>query len=282
MSSSDSRRPKRPTDKQGDVSGVVRLQRYLAQCGICSRRAAEELIRTGQVKVNGRVALLGQSVVPGIDKVVVEGKPLRAENKSIYLFYKPAGYITSLSDPHERKTIAKFLNGIPGRVFPVGRLDRDVTGLLILTNDGDYAQRMLHPSYKIERIYLARVAGEVAAAALRKLQTGVVIDGKKERALEARKMFPSGRTRKLVGEVGRGESLIEIVVGQGQKHFVKKILKAVGLPVLHLCRTEFGPFALSGLNEGDIVRAEFKDLAGAKAIAAKKKGREGGVPSRPQ
>ena len=158
-----------------------RLQKYLAAAGVASRRASEKLILDGKDSVNGKVVKeLGTKVVPGKDKVTVDGKPVRTEEKMVYyLMNKPAGYLTTVKDTHDRPTVMDLLTGIPYRVFPVGRLDFETVGLLLLTNDGEFAYRMTHPKFKIKKTYLATVQGELTKERLNLLRNGVELeDGK--------------------------------------------------------------------------------------------------------
>ncbi|MEA3365848.1 MAG: pseudouridine synthase, partial [Candidatus Hydrogenedentes bacterium] len=151
----------------------MRLQRYLALCGVASRRASEDLIRKGQVSVNGAVAAIGCEVEPGTDDIRVNGKPVRREKPVYILLNKPEGIITTVKDTHGRKTVMDYLGDIEARVYPVGRLDRDVGGVLLLTNDGELAQRLSHPRYGVSKSYVATVNGHVTHETLDKLKSGV-------------------------------------------------------------------------------------------------------------
>jgi len=240
---------------------MVRLQKFLAESGVASRRKCEELIVSGVVKVNGEVVeILGSKVDPEKDKVTVQGKGvMRINKKRIYLFFKPVNVITTVSDPQERPCVGDYLKNIPERVFPVGRLDFDVTGLLILTNDGDFAEKLLHPRYEVERKYWALVEGDVTPDELSELCEGIELEDGIGQASAARILQQSPESRQRVGSVRGDESLVELVVTEGRKHFVKKILGAIGHPVIKLCRVSFGEYELGDLKPGEIVEFGFKN-----------------------
>lgn len=233
----------------------MRLNKLLAQAGLCSRRKADRLIKEGKVQVDGKtVTELGAKVDPERQKVLVEGRPLRLEPRAYFLFYKPAGYLTSLHDPHGRKTIAEFLKGLPVRVFPVGRLDADTEGLLLLTNDGELAHRLLHPRYGIRRVYYATVKGHPSPRAIeRLLKEGLVVEG--------RRVYP--KSIKLLRK-GPRESTFEVVVGEGRKREVRKLFVAIGHPVIKLKRVAFGPLTLRGLRPGEIRPLSARELEALK------------------
>ncbi len=236
----------------------IRLNKFLAQAGITSRRKADELIRKGCVRVDGKVVLEpGLRVNPAIQKVEVEGKPVRLPPPVYYLFYKPAGYLTALSDPHGRRTIAEFLKKLPVRVFPVGRLDADTEGLLLLTNDGDLAHRLLHPRFGIKRVYHATVRGHPSPEVLKRLiREGVEVEG--------RRVYP--KSIKILGKTSRTTTL-EVVVGEGRKREVRKIFASVGHPVIKLKRVAFGPLLLKGLRPGEIRPLSPKEIRVLKKTA---------------
>ncbi|NPB09947.1 MAG: rRNA pseudouridine synthase [Thermodesulfobacteria bacterium] len=229
----------------------VRLNKYLAEAGVASRRKADELIRAGRVTVDGAVVKeVGQKVDPERQEIAVDGKPVRPAPKVYYLFYKPAGYLTALSDPHGRPTIASFLKRLPYRVFPVGRLDADTEGLLLLTNDGELANRLLHPRYGIKRLYEATVKGHPSPAAIKRLlEEGIEVEG--------RRVYP--KAIRLKGK-GPHTSTYEVVVGEGRKREVRKLFASIGHPVLKLKRLAFGPLALRGLRPGEIRPLSPKEL----------------------
>jgi 23S rRNA pseudouridine2605 synthase len=218
----------------------VRLQKYLAECGIASRRKAEELIESGKVRVNGMTARLGASVHPGVDRVDVRGKPVFPEHKGIILLNKPVGVITSKSDPEGRRTVMEFLTKKYRSYFPVGRLDYDTSGLLILTNDGELAEVLMHPRYEFRRVYLAEVRGHFPEEVGDKIYRGIQLD--------------DGRARAdiLIKANYEDSTLLEVVVEEGRNRMVRRIFDRVGFPVKKLKRVVHGPFKLGGLKTGEI------------------------------
>ena len=222
---------------------AVRLQKVIADAGLASRRKAEELIRQGRVTVNGRVSTeMGLKVDPAKDHVKVDGRHLKpAAPKAYVILNKPHDVLTTLEGPGEedRPTVQHLLRGIKQRVFPVGRLDYDTEGLLLLTNDGELAQRLLHPRYHVPKAYLVKVKGVLEDAHIRALETGVRIsDGLTDPA--------------HVKKVRKTEenSWIELTIYEGRTHQVKRMLEAVGHPVLKLKRLRFGPLTLGTLPIG--------------------------------
>jgi 23S rRNA pseudouridine2605 synthase len=218
-----------------------RLQKYLASSGVASRRKAEELIRAGRVKVNAAtVTELGTKVEPGKDLVTVDGRLVAPpEARAYYLLYKPAGCVTTAADPEGRPTALEYLRGVPGRVFPVGRLDWDAEGAVLFTDDGELANRLAHPRYGHQRTYLVKVKGDPAPEALARLQRGVRLEDGPARALEA-----------AVHERAEKNVWIRVVVGEGRYHLVKRLCEAVGLQVQRLFRPEFGGITVDGLRPG--------------------------------
>jgi 23S rRNA pseudouridine2605 synthase len=218
-----------------------RLQRALARAGLGSRRSCEELIRDGRVTVNGVRATLGDRVDPTRDRVEVDGSALVVDpGARYYALNKPVGVVTTLADPQGRRDLAGFLPEGP-RVVPVGRLDRDTEGLLLLTNDGELANRLTHPRYGVEKEYLAEVEGTPTARRLARIREGVVLEDGIARALEARREGSSGE---------RGA--VRLVMGEGRKREVRRLLAAVGLPVRRLVRVRVGPVRLGRLKPGEI------------------------------
>ncbi|MEW6059437.1 MAG: pseudouridine synthase [Actinomycetota bacterium] len=218
-----------------------RLQRSLARAGLGSRRACEDLIRAGRVTIGERVATLGDRVDPERDRVAVDGHAVSVDPGMRYFaLHKPLGVTTTTRDPHAARDLTSFLPGGP-RVFPVGRLDRDTEGLLLLTNDGKLAHRLMHPRYGVEREYLAEVDGLPTERGLGRLRRGVELEDGPARALEARS---AGRSR------ARGA--VRLVMGEGRKREVRRMLTAVGLPVLRLVRVRVGPVRLGSLRPGAV------------------------------
>ena len=220
-----------------------RLQKVLAAAGIGSRRAVEELIDQGRIAVNGRRARLGQRVDPTKDQVEVDGSrvPLQAELVH-YLLNKPPGVVSTASDPEGRETVTDL---VPGgeRVWPVGRLDADSEGAVLLTNDGDLTYRLTHPSFEVPKTYLAEVEGAPGARALKALERGVELDDGPTAPAEAR----------LVSR-GRAHSLVEVTLTEGRNRQVRRMLEGVGHPVRRLVRTGIGPLMLGRLKPGTVRR----------------------------
>jgi 23S rRNA pseudouridine2605 synthase len=229
-----------------DDDGLVRLHKLLAQSGIASRRKCEELMLGGQVEVDGEVVTrLGTKVDPRTAVIRVSGKRLPPVSPHVYLVLnKPRGVVSTMSDPQGRRTLTDVLaDRAPqyGRLFHVGRLDTDTSGLLLLTNDGDFAHRMAHPSYEVDKTYVAEVAGEVTKATLRQLREGVTLDD-----------GPVTVSRAKVVSHGSGKSIVELVIHEGRNRIVRRLLDQVGHPVRRLTRTQFGPVGLGTLPVGDV------------------------------
>ncbi len=231
-----------------------RLQKFIADAGICSRRAAERMIREGRVRVNGEVVIrMGVTVEPATDAVKVDGRrvhPRKAPH--VYLLLnKPRGVVTTLSDPEGRPTVADLIpNGMP-RLFPAGRLDYNSEGLLLLTDDGDLARNLTHPSRKIAKIYQVKLKGRPSPSAIARLEKGIRLEGRRTAPSEIRFLKPGPNP------------WFEIRVTEGRKHLVRKLFDAVGHPVLKLKRTGFGPLVLRDLPPGQtraLLASEIQDL----------------------
>ena len=219
-----------------------RLQKYLASAGVASRRASETMIQEGRVAVNGKVIReLGTKIVPGKDQVTVDGKPVQPEEKLVYLLMnKPAAYITTAKDTHNRPTVLDLVADVPYRVFPVGRLDYETEGLLLLTNDGEFAYRMTHPKFKMMKTYVAVVQGVLTPERLDMLQNGVQLE--------------DGRTGPAKVRILRKENhktVVEISIHEGKNRQVRRMFKAVKNPVLELKRISVGTLTLKGVNLGE-------------------------------
>ncbi len=216
-----------------------RLQKVLAAAGIASRRASEELIVEGRVEVNGRVAELGMKVEPAVDVVTVDGERVNIDPERVYVMLnKPQGVVTTLDDPEGRPTVMDLIN-LPQRLFPVGRLDQDTEGLLLLTNDGELTNALTHPSYGVERTYVALVPGPVRGRTLAALRAGVELDDGLARPARAR-----------VLETQRSKALLEVVMTEGRKREVRRMLGALGLHVERLARVNYGGVELGDLRQG--------------------------------
>lgn len=220
----------------------VRLQKLIAGTGLASRRKAEALIAAGRVMVNGKtVTELGTKVDPTRDHVKVDGKHLSAAQPFVYLMLnKPKNVVSTLNDPGGRSTVKDYLRGVSVRVFPVGRLDFDSEGLLLLTNHGDLAQAMLHPRYHVPKTYLIKVKGVLTDESIRSLEQGVSLEDGMTGPAQVRKV------RKV-----EANSWLEVTIREGRKHQVKRMLESVGHPVIKLLRIRMGPIALGDLQPGE-------------------------------
>jgi pseudouridine synthase len=220
---------------------LERLQKFLAHAGIGSRRSCEELILQGKVKINGKVVTkLGTKVDPDVDRIEVNNKPIEKEEQNIYiLLNKPDGYVTTVKDPQGRPTVIDLLKDINQRVYPVGRLDYETEGLLILTNDGQLAFRLTHPKYKINKVYEVLVKGHPDNKALEQLRNGIELgDGLTEPA------------RVKILKLMKNSTLLEVTIYEGRNRQVRRMCKAVNHPVLNLKRVQVGPIKLGKLPKG--------------------------------
>lgn len=226
-----------------DEDGLIRLQKLLALAGVASRRHSEELMLGEQVSVNGEVITrLGTKVNPVTDLIRVKGKRLPpVSDKAYLLLHKPRGVVSTMSDPEGRPTLQDFVNDRPERLFHVGRLDTDTSGLIILTNDGDLAQRLAHPSYEMEKTYVAHVKGHVWPRIIKQLLDGVVIE---DRAVDVR--------HAKVLDARAEQSIIELVIHEGRNRIVRRLLAEVGHPVRQLARTKIGELTLGNLKPGQV------------------------------
>ena len=225
-------------------TSVVRLNAYLARAGVASRRGADQLIKAGRVRVNGEPGALNTFVEPG-DRVELDGRELVPQRLAYVLLHKPAGVVTTVRDPHGRPTVVDLV-AHEARVVPVGRLDTDTTGALLLTNDGPLAHRLAHPRYEVEKVYEAEVEGAPDDAALERLRAGVDLDDGRTAPARVRRLGPSR---------------IELALHEGRKHQVKRMLAAVGHPVTRLHRSGYAGLTVEGLGPG-----EWREL-GAEEVA---------------
>ncbi len=230
---------------------MERLQKIIAQSGYCSRRKAEELITLGKVKVNGEVVTQLGTKVSYEDTIFVNGKPLsKKEDKVYYLLNKPRGVVTTSSDEYDRKTVLDLLPE-GKRVYPVGRLDYDTTGVLLITNDGELTNLLIHPKNHVEKTYIAKVEGILLKQDLEKLCTGVMIMGKKTSRAKARIKKIDKKTN---------TTLVELTIYEGRNHQVKKMFEAIGYPVMKLRREKFAFLTTDGLKSGEYRPLSIKEV----------------------
>jgi 23S rRNA pseudouridine2605 synthase len=224
--------------------GAIRLQKIISQAGVASRRAAEKLIAEGRVTVNGETVVeMGTKADPTRDDIRIDGRRLKSPERHRYiLLHKPAGYVTTRSDPQRRRTVVDLLAGVKEYVYPVGRLDYDTQGLLLLTNDGDLAARLTHPRHEVDRTYEAHVAGMPDDEALDRLRRGIALDGR--RTLPADVLLINKGRRDHDG-------VLLVTIREGRNRQVRRMLEAVGHPVQSLKRTRFGPISDRRLRPGD-------------------------------
>lgn len=231
--------------KEGQImknNGLVRLQKYMADNGIASRRKSEEMIANGMVKVNGRVATIGDKVNPQRDKVTVKGRKISTNSKAkryYIMINKPRGYVTTMSDELDRKCVAELVKDIPARVYPVGRLDRDSEGLLLMTNDGEFANKVTHPSKHVYKVYRVTVRPAITEEQLVEMSSGMVIDGRKTAPCEIH-----------VVQRQEGRCVLEIILREGRNRQIRKMCEQVGLEVPRLKRIAIGQVKLGGLKSG--------------------------------
>jgi len=223
----------------------VRLNAYLARAGVASRRRADELIKAGRVLVNGEPGQLN-TFVAARDRVEVDGRRVTAQRLAYLLLHKPAGVVTTARDPEGRRTVVDFVPRDP-RVVPVGRLDVDTTGALLLTNDGPLAHRLAHPRYGVEKVYEARVEGDPGDAVLQQLRDGVELEDGRSAPARARRL---------------GAGRVELTIHEGRNRQVRRMLEAVGHPVVHLHRSAYAGLTLEGLEPG-----EWRELSAAEVAA---------------
>jgi pseudouridine synthase len=253
-----------PPEKKGQETYPLRLQRILAESGVASRRQAEELIRQGRIKIDGRIITeMGYKLVPSAHRIEVDGRLLSTpEPKTYYLFHKPKQVLSTLHDPQGRSTVKDFLSRaqIRQRLFPVGRLDWDAEGLMLLTNDGEMAQTLQHPRFQIPKTYRVKVQGIPSDEVLTLLQTGIDL--------------PSGKNHRADWERiknGEDRSWLLITIREGEKHQVKNMLAAIGHPVLTLKRVAIGPLVLGRLPQGHLRPLTPEEVQALRALLPVKK-----------
>ncbi|MBC9783105.1 rRNA pseudouridine synthase [Heliobacterium chlorum] len=240
-----------------------RLQKVLAAHGLASRREAEDWIRAGRVQVNGAVVTeLGLRVEEGKDMIQVDGKPLTVrERHQYFLLYKPRGFVTTRKDPEGRPTVIDLVKDIPTRIYPVGRLDQDTEGLLLLTNDGELAYRLTHPKYGVEKTYHARMRGNVPDPVIKAFAEGVMLEDGLTAPAKVKVLEREG-----------GATRIELTIHEGRNRQVRRMGDAVGYPVVHLTRVSFGPLTISGLKPGAYRPLKPQEVRALQAAAGITKG----------
>lgn len=250
-----------------------RLQKFLARAGIASRRAAETLITAGRVKVNGAVVKeLGTKVDAAKDLVVVDGKPAVAPSEKTWLLlYKPVGVVTTLKDPQGRPTIADYLREGASRVFPVGRLDYDAEGALLLTDDGDTANKLMHPRHQVRRVYLAKVKGDPTDASLEKLRGGVRLEDGFAKPAEVSRFERADKN-----------TWLRLVVTEGRPHLIKRLCAAIGHPVVRLYRPSHGGISVEGLRPGQVRSLSDDEVRRIATVAEGKGAAEGALKLPPR
>lgn len=229
---------------------MVRLQKAIADSGFCSRRKAEEYIVKGKVFVNGeRITELG-SKVEGNEEIIVDGNAISKQDKEYYILYKPRGVISSTKDDKGRKTVVDFFSSNK-RLYPVGRLDYDTTGIILLTNDGEFANMMLHPKNKIPKVYIAKLEGIIDGYSIKKIKSGVVIDGIK---------CTPDRVKLKSADKKSNTCIVEITIHDGRNHEIKRIFESAGYNVIKLKRESIAFLTLQGLSSGEFRKLTIKEV----------------------
>lgn len=235
---------------------MLRLQKYLAECGVASRRAAEKLIEEGRVTIDGCVAHIGQTIDSETCDVRVDGKPIRTSDKVYVVLNKPEGTVTTARDTHGRPTVLDLVKGVRARVFPVGRLDMDVEGVLLLTNDGELAYHLTHPKYEVEKTYLVWVKGHMDVEAALRLERGVELDD-----------GMTAPARAYILNAGHESTLVRLHLREGRKREVKRMCAAIGYPVRTLHRVAFGNIVDKGLRPGEWRYLNNREVDGLRRLA---------------
>lgn len=222
------------------MESKMRLQKYMAKCGVASRRKSEKIIAAGRVKVNNQVVKqMGVKVDPRHDKVIVDNKRISLENKVYLVFNKPPGVVSTVSDPKGRKTVMDFVPYVQQRVFPVGRLDYHSEGLLLMTNDGDLTNKLLHPRHKVDKVYKVKIKGRISLDDLKKIREGVVIDDGSK-----------GKSDVEVADILPKNTWLKMTIQEGRNRIIRRILEALNYEIIQLMRIEFGSLKLKGLDKG--------------------------------
>lgn len=242
----------------------IRLQKILASAGVASRRKAEEMIAAGRITVNGRPVKLGDGANPRRDLIALDGQRLDLETAKIYLaLHKPRGFVTTMEDERGRRCVAQLVADVPERVYPVGRLDKDSEGLLLMTNDGAFAHAVAHPSTHVSKTYRVTLRPGVTEEQLVRMSTGVEVDGRKTAPAKVR-----------VLEEQPGRAVVEMVLYEGRNREIRKMCEVLGLEVARLKRIAIGPVRLGMLQQGHYRELTMEELKGLLAGSRKKRGKE--------
>ncbi|KHE72615.1 pseudouridine synthase [Halobacillus sp. BBL2006] len=221
---------------------MERLQKVIAHAGVASRRKAEKLIAEGKVKVNGKTVTELGTKVSSNDEVEVEGVPIDKEQPVYYLLYKPRGVISSVSDDKGRKVVTDYLPEVEERIFPIGRLDYDTSGLILLTNDGEFANLLMHPKHEVDKVYIAKTKGIPTKEQLQQLKKGMSVDGEYLKAVHAKIMSTDAK---------KNTAIVQIILHEGKNRQVRRMFDALGYPIDKLKRERYGMLDLKGMNAGD-------------------------------
>ena len=235
----------------------IRLQKYLAEAGVASRRKCEELIAMGRVEVNGQVVTVPGTKINGEEMIKVDGRQIRQEQKKVYiLLNKPVGYISTSKDQFSRKTVLDLIDAVKERIYPVGRLDYDTSGLIVLTNDGELANRLTHPKHEMQKVYRVMIDGSLKEEDIKSFQTGIAIED-----------YTTAPAKVKVIETTKKDSIIELTIHEGKNRQVRKMFETLGYAVLRLKRVAVGPIVIEGLEEGKWRYLSKKEIEALKKTA---------------
>ncbi|MDO4912206.1 MAG: pseudouridine synthase [Lactobacillus sp.] len=234
-----------------------RLQKVLAQAGVASRRASEKLIQAGRVMVDGKIVTELGTKVSTFSNIAVDGEPIERESTHTYVLYKPRGVVSTAKDEKGRKTVVDFLSDLPYRLYPVGRLDYDTSGVLLMTNDGELANHLMHPRNEVDKVYVARIKGQLTGDDIYKLKKGMRIDDYKTR---------KAKVKILKTQRDKDRQIVQLTIHEGHYHQVKKMFKALGHPVEKLSRERYGFIDLEGLTAGDYRELSHLEIDRLKAL----------------
>lgn len=241
----------------------IRIQKIIAESGYCSRRKAEEYIAAGRVKVNGRPCKLGDKALPVKDLITIDGEQIRVQRRKemhYIMLHKPRGYVTTMNDEFDRKCVTDLLKGFPDRVYPIGRLDKNSEGLLLFTNDGKFANDIMHPSHNISKTYRVTVRPDINDEQLVQLSEGVIIDGRKTKPATV-----------LVLDKQPGRVVLQFTIHEGRNRQIRKMCESVGLEVARLKRTSIGPLRLGMLQPGEYRELKPDELRAIRTAISKGK-----------